>query len=171
MHKPLDRRTVEWRRIAQYEPVRVDGVAVKNDDGSDRQEILRGCREGIRLVLRRERKNSVDPQAVALFTPDGWQIGYLSPDVAAWVAPLLDADRAAFDAEIWSFDQIAADGGRTLIGCTIGLTEFRFVLVERFSWALAIAAAARLPAETIKWTVKWTAGHVAPLLRSSIQRD
>ena len=162
MLKQLHRRTIEWRRIAQYEPVRVDGVALNNEDGSDRQQLLRDCHAGMRVVLRRERTNPDNSNAVALFIHGGRQIGYLTQNVAAWVAPLLDSDRAAFDAEIWSLDRVAADNGRTLIGCTIALRQFGFVVVERFSWALAIAAAVRLPAAAIKWT----AGHAAPLLRN-----
>jgi hypothetical protein len=159
MQERLYRRTVEWRRIAQFGPVSVDGVAEKNGDGSDRQQNLRDCHEGMRIVLQRERKTPGDPNAMALFMHDGRQIGYLSQSFAAWAAPLLDADRAAFDAEIWSLDPVAADEGRTLIGCTLALTQFGFVVVGRFSWALAIATAARLPVATIKWI----AGHVAPL--------
>jgi hypothetical protein len=165
MHKSLCRRTVEWRRIAQFQSVLVDGVAVTNGDGSDRQQILRECHEGMRLVLRRERKNPGDSNAVGLFTLDGRQIGYLSQHVALWVAPLLDADQAAFDAEIWSVDQVAANVGPALIRCTIALTAFGFVLVERMSWALVIAAAARLPVATIKWI----GNYLAPQLRSSVK--
>jgi len=166
MQKRIHRRTVEWRRIAQYEPVQIDGVALTNGDGSDRQQILRDCHAGMRLVLQRERNNTDNPNAVAVFIQDRQQIGYLAQHVAAWVAPLLDTDRAAFDAEIWSLDRVVADDGRAHIGCTIALTQFGFVLVERFSWALAIAAGARLPAATIRRI----AALLTPLLRPSVKR-
>jgi hypothetical protein len=166
MLRRLHRRTIEWRRLAQYEPVRVDGVESNNEDGSNRQQLLSRCDTGMPVVLRREQRKPGDPNAVALFLHGGPQIGYLTPSVAAWVAPLLDADQAAFDAEIWSLDRIAAADGRTLIGCTIGLRQFGFVFVERFSWSLAITAAGRLPAVAIKWTAR----HIAPVLRSSAKR-
>jgi len=113
----------------------------------------------MRVVLRREENHS---DAIALYLPGGQQIGYLAQDVSAWVAPLLDTGRAAFDAEIWSLDRSTADDGSPLVGCTVLLTQFGLVVVERFSWALALAAAVRFPATSLKWLVR----RVAPLMQS-----
>jgi hypothetical protein len=161
MRKHLHRRTIKWRRIAQLAPVAVEGVGASNDDGSERQQILRKCQAGMRVVLRREGNHS---SAMALYLPGpgGQQIGYLAQDVSAWVAPLLDSGRAAIDAEIWSRDRSTADDGSPLVGCTIMLTQFGLVVVERFSWALALVAAVRLPARSLKWLVR----RVAPLMQS-----
>jgi len=70
---------------------KVVGVTRQNHDGSDRQEIARGCRGGERLTLRREPDNPQDANAVAVFRANGEQVGYLSAGVAEQLAPLLDA--------------------------------------------------------------------------------
>lgn len=61
----------------------VAGVSYRNPDGTPRQEIIRrAVRAGLRLRAQLEDDNPVDPCAVALFTPDGQQIGYLNAATA-----------------------------------------------------------------------------------------
>jgi len=84
---------------------RVVGVSHRNDNGSSRQEIVRGCSVGEALRLVREPENPHDPNAIRVCTRDGDQIGFLAADVAARLAPRLDAGAAA-KAEI-----IALTGG------------------------------------------------------------
>jgi len=166
MSRHLYRPTIEWRRIAQYAPVQVDGVGLNNEDGSHRQQVLFDCQAGTRVVVKRNLKSTDNSNAVALFLRDGRQIGYLTQNVAAWVAPLLESIGGAFDAEIWSLDRVPANDGRTQIGCTVALTQFESLVVERFSWALAFAAVVRLSAKT----TKWTASQVASMMPSSVKR-
>ena len=78
---------IEWRRVAVYQPVSIAGLALFNEDGSDRQDILETCHVGMRVVLRRDPAIS-DPNRVALFVNEGRQIGELPAEVAEWVAPL-----------------------------------------------------------------------------------
>jgi hypothetical protein len=55
----------------------VSGVSYTNEDGTDRQSIIRKyCREGTPLTLVRERDNPRDPNAVAIYVGPR-QIGYL----------------------------------------------------------------------------------------------
>lgn len=124
---------LEWRRVAQYQPVTVAGAALANEDGSDRQRILQTCQPGMRVVLCREPANSRHPNAVALFVNEQRQIGHLPAEVAEWVAPLLDSGRAAFDSEIWSLENVAGDNGLEAIVCRLMLTQHELVPVRRFS--------------------------------------
>jgi hypothetical protein len=71
----------------------VAGVSHKNADGSSRQRIIReSVRPGYRLGFRLEDDNPVDPDAVAVFAPNGRQIGYLRAhnglpeEVREWIA-------------------------------------------------------------------------------------
>jgi hypothetical protein len=71
----------------------VVGVSHKNEDGTDRQAIIKRCRAGDPLELRREPENRYDPNAIAVLLEDGRQIGYLSRENAEWVAEVMDRDR------------------------------------------------------------------------------
>jgi hypothetical protein len=65
---------------------KVAGVSHKNDDGSDRQEIIRKyCKPKMPLILQRELENKYDPNATAIYIEvDGkkYQIGYVSSAAA-----------------------------------------------------------------------------------------
>lgn len=63
----------------------VVGVAHANEDGSNRAFEVKMCNPGDPVELRREPKNKHDPQAVAVFSVRGCQIGYLSADRAGWI--------------------------------------------------------------------------------------
>jgi hypothetical protein len=68
------------------------GEGFRNSDGSDRQDAIRSLNPGDWVQLIREPTNIRDPNAVALMTNWGGQIGYLNRDIAKIVAPLMDAD-------------------------------------------------------------------------------
>jgi len=70
------------------------GEGFRNSDGSDRQDAIRMLGPGDRVTLLREPTNRRDPHAVALFSVEGRQIGYLNREIAKIVAPLMDADLA-----------------------------------------------------------------------------
>jgi len=76
------------------------GEAQTNRDGSDRQKIIAHCKAGQAVRLRREPKNPHDPNAVAVVTTKGGQIGYLSRADAASVVSLFD-DGVKTSASIW----------------------------------------------------------------------
>ncbi len=62
---------------------KVVGVSKANADGSQRQDIIKeGVFEDDLLELRPEPDNPYDANAVAVFTKDSNQIGYLSREVA-----------------------------------------------------------------------------------------
>lgn len=64
-------------------PTRIVGVSFLNPDGSSRQEAIQCLQEGDRVVLQHEWSNPVDPNAIAVFTEDGRQIGYVPKKDAA----------------------------------------------------------------------------------------
>jgi predicted Zn finger-like uncharacterized protein len=80
---------------------KVAGVTQQNRDGSDRQTIIRYCEVGEPLTLRREPSNRYDRKAVAVDRQTGEQIGYLSAELAADVAPWIDQGQRV-EAEISS---------------------------------------------------------------------
>lgn len=67
----------------------VVGVAHLNKNGSNRRFEIMLCNPGDPIELRPEPKNPVDPQAVAVFTVRGTQIGYLTAERAPWVGSML----------------------------------------------------------------------------------
>jgi len=123
---------LQWRRVGVYQPVPVVGGALVNDDGSERQGILRTCPIGTHLVLQRE-PTSHDPNAISLLLGDGRRIGHLPQETAETVAPLLDSGRVAFDAEIWSLEKVAGENGREWLECRVMLTQHELMRFSRFS--------------------------------------
>ena len=69
---------------------KVRGVSQINEDGSDRQQLIKYCRAGERLMLRREPRNRHDRNAIAVLISDGSQLGYIGTELAETLAPLLD---------------------------------------------------------------------------------
>ncbi|HEV3137063.1 MAG TPA: HIRAN domain-containing protein [Pirellulales bacterium] len=69
---------------------KIAGVSKENQDGSNRQLIIRSCNVGESLVAKREPQNRFDKNAVALNRRFGQQLGYLNSELAAEVAPWLD---------------------------------------------------------------------------------
>jgi len=164
------RTTLEWRRrrVPELELVKVAGVEFGNDDGSDRQQILRGCQTSMRVVVRRAPKGSRDPTGVELFVQGGQQIGHLSAEIGAEIAPLLDSGRTTFDAEIWSVEEFTGGDGRKLLACTIAITRFERVPVKRYLWTLALLTAARGTGASAKWTADRGSSALGWLGRSAI---
>ena len=58
-----------------------------------RQRFIPGLRAGQELEYRRDRYNPYDSNAVGLYDAHGNQIGFLSKEVAATVAPKMDAGK------------------------------------------------------------------------------
>jgi hypothetical protein len=123
---------LQWRRVAVYQPVAVEGVSLSNEDGSDRQSILRACQVEMRVFLQRE-PNLHDPDAVSVFVTDETRIGQLPAEVAEWIAPLLDSGKSAFDAQIWSLEKVEGENGRELITCSLMLTQHQLVAIRQLS--------------------------------------
>jgi len=57
------------------------------------QDAIRRCRQGDRVILKREPENPYDENAVAVLREDGETIGYLARDHAVWVAERMDEGR------------------------------------------------------------------------------
>jgi hypothetical protein len=68
----------------------VVGESFKNDDGSDRQQIIAALRKGDWIDLVPEPDNPKDKHAVKVMSPGG-QIGYLKRDVARRLSQKLAA--------------------------------------------------------------------------------
>lgn len=77
------------------------GVSFLNNDGSSRQGLLNQFRdiseeEPLPLYLERDTENPFDPNAVAVYTEEGKQLGYLSRKINEIVAPWLDHGENVF---------------------------------------------------------------------------
>lgn len=72
---------------------KVVGVSFRNDDGSERQRIIRDLdrkdmlNPGQELYLQREPTNPYDYNCIKVLGPDGRQIGNLSREIAAQLSP------------------------------------------------------------------------------------
>jgi len=71
----------------------VVGADYPNKRGPTRHFAIALCKPGDPIELRREPKNPKDERAVAVYSPQGVQMGYLSAERAAWIAPMLDRGR------------------------------------------------------------------------------
>lgn len=67
----------DWVVKSTY-TVKIVGVTFPNRDGSSRQAYILGVQAGEALELRPEPDNPVDPNAVAVYTRSGRQLGYLA---------------------------------------------------------------------------------------------
>lgn len=69
--------------------VNVAGVSYPNDDGSERQSIIRDCDEGEHLILKHT-PIPEDKNAVRILRQNGQQLGWLPRWNAQEIAPYLD---------------------------------------------------------------------------------
>jgi hypothetical protein len=67
----------------------VVGAAHPNADGSDRRFEILLCAPGEPVELRPEPTNRADPNAIAVFSSRGVQIGYLTAERAPWIGSKL----------------------------------------------------------------------------------
>ncbi len=77
----------EYRPI----PAKVAGVTFSNPDGSSRQNVIRSLGIGDVVQLAREPRNKHDANAIRVLDRRGRQFGYVARDLAADLAPKMDA--------------------------------------------------------------------------------
>ena len=70
---------------------KVAGVTFPNDDGSERQEIIRRCKTGETLVLRHDPDNAYSDFAVQVLRQNGEQLGHAPEYLAEWICKELSA--------------------------------------------------------------------------------
>lgn len=99
---------------------RVVGVTYPNDDGSDRQAILKRCKVGEQLRLLHS-PIAQDENAVKVLLLNGQQLGWLNRDLAAEIAPRLQKG-SKVDCEIASLDGGTRD--KKTRGCAIKITKY-----------------------------------------------
>lgn len=100
---------------------KVAGVTHKNDDGTERQKILKNCKAGEKLRLIHE-PMSQDKSGIKVCRENGEQIGWLNSILAAEIAPRLDKG-SRVDAEI---SEVTGGGflSNKSRGCNIKLTKY-----------------------------------------------
>jgi HIRAN domain len=162
MMRRARRRKIQWRRVAQFEPVRVDGPPIAQEEATDRPSGRALLEPGTRVALVRERKNERDPHAVIVASLDEQPLGYLPADVADWVAPLMDTGRMAFDGRIYAVCPAESGPPARAAGFYVTLTQFELAPVEHFSLTLAARALVRLPLQSANWCF----GHVAAVFHT-----
>lgn len=79
--------------MARILSLKVVGVHHLNKNGSNRRFETMLCSPGEAIYLRPEPKNPADPQAVAVFSSRGIQIGYLSAERAPWIGGIINSGR------------------------------------------------------------------------------
>ena len=111
---------------------KVRGVSKRNEDGSDRQQIIRQwCRKGDALWFVREPNNPFDRNAIQVRrvvcsdVPDkprlGEQIGYLSSSLAEEFSQSMDCDNLVLMGEILNF---SGDGSGESVGVNVELNVY-----------------------------------------------
>jgi hypothetical protein len=151
MFRRVRRRTVEWRRVAQFEPVRVEGTPVAQEEATDRPIGAVALQPGLRVALARDPENERGTQTVAVESLDEQRLGYLPTEVAAWVAPLLDSGRVTFDGRIYAIEPSSPQSPPAPLSFYLALTQFELRPIEHSSVMLAIRAFLRLPVLGANW--------------------
>jgi hypothetical protein len=95
----------------------IRGVTRTNDDGMPRQDLIRKCRPGEKLELRRDRNNAFDQYAIAVYNSGGKQLGYL-PAGDSRLADHMDTGGSA-EATVY---KVTGGGGRTF-GCVVEIVK------------------------------------------------
>ena len=75
---------------------KVAGVSHQNEDGSDRQELIRSREAGDHLFLVRDPDNEYDDHAVAVHHGIFGQIGFIGSNLSQEVAEHMDSGRKAY---------------------------------------------------------------------------
>ncbi|MCF8042869.1 MAG: HIRAN domain-containing protein [Desulfarculaceae bacterium] len=98
---------------------KVAGVSHKNPDGTSRQAALRASWEDRPLILTREPNNPHDSSAIAVFTEDMEQLGYIGSDLSDDLASQMDRGVNVSAA----ISGITGGGkGQKTLGCNILIT-------------------------------------------------
>jgi hypothetical protein len=86
--------------------IQVHGIFHKNPDGTERQTIIRECREGEPVFFIPDLENPVDPSAVKVVRVSGEQIGYVEADKAERFKGLMSSGRIESGRidEVYSFE-------------------------------------------------------------------
>ncbi|HET6326918.1 MAG TPA: HIRAN domain-containing protein [Planctomycetaceae bacterium] len=153
------RRSVEWFRVAQFEPIRVEGAPIAADGGEERPNGHKAVGAGMRVVLARDPDKDDDLNIVVVKSPDERRLGYLPAEVADWVAPLLDSSCVAFDGRIYAVEPARGDSTNCADSFYLTLTQFERRPVERFSLTLTFRGLLNLPV----LTANWCCGHAAAI--------
>jgi hypothetical protein len=159
MFRQMRRRTVRWRRVAQFEPIRVDGAPVVREDIADRRSEHAAIHAGMRVVLTRDLDKEHELNVVVVESLHEQRLGYLPAEVADWVAPLLDSGRVAFDGRIYAIEPATRGSTNGADSFYLTLTQFERRPVERFSLALLLRSLLHLP----RLGMSWCLGQMAAL--------
>lgn len=81
----------EKRMRLRHTFAKVSGVSFPNDDGTERQEIIRHCRAGETLVLQRDHDNTFSSFAIAVRRQTGQQIGHVPEYLAERICDELES--------------------------------------------------------------------------------
>ena len=65
--------------LGRHHSVELRGVTEQNDDGVDRQEILRACKVGEELTLARGTNHSGNPESLRILRKSGVELGFVTP--------------------------------------------------------------------------------------------
>jgi hypothetical protein len=151
MFRRARRRILQWRRVAQFEPIRVEGAPLAQEGAAERPGDKATSEPGMRVTLARVRESDRDPATVAIESLDERRLGYLPAEVSAWVAPLLESGRVTFDGRIYAVEPTDPHSSAGKVRFYVSLTQFELRPVERFSLALAIRTLFRLPVIGVNW--------------------
>ena len=97
------------------------GVTHTNDDGSDRQKIIKKCWVGETLNLIRDYENPYDKNAIKVCRESGEQLGWINKDVAENFAVAIDIERYKIWVEIKELSKFRNESGKKVRGCCINI--------------------------------------------------
>ena len=97
------------------------GVTHTNDDGSDRQKIVKTCRVGKTVNLIRDHENPHDKNAIKVCRESGEQLGWINKDVAENFAVAIDIKKYNIWVKIKELFKFRDESGKKIRGCSINI--------------------------------------------------
>ncbi len=131
---------LEWRRIADYGPVNVEVDLSNESGGAPRRDFSAERAEFLRVLLRHEPTHG-EPNEVTLYTASGRRIGSLCPDIAAWIAPLLESGNTAFEGDLWPREAGRSQGERPADCWTMTLIQYELSPAAQSPWSTSLKTA------------------------------
>ncbi len=151
MFRRVRRRTFEWRRVAQFEPVRVEGAPVAQEEATDRPMGTVALEPGLRVALRAIRKTSAVPRPSrsSRSTSRLWAIFRLTWRFGSRRSWTLAA--RLLTAGFYALEPSSPQSPPAAPSFYLALTQFELRPVEHSSLMLAIRAFLRLPVLGANW--------------------
>jgi hypothetical protein len=136
-------------KLSKQIKTNIAGVTYKNQDGTDRQTLLKKIKKGDLLFLERESDNKYDVNAIKVLNKKGQQLGYIKSELAEDLSAYLDNGESF---KVIVLDKHGGNANKPTIGCNIQL------ILNRKEEYVPKSNNVKRPANRMPWyRTKWAA--------------